>query len=84
VRSCGASGRRPGRAVADVTLAGIASKAKLSRIETGKGSVKITHVWALCRLYGADHETTDALAALTPGTQTDDWWESYGSLVVPE
>jgi hypothetical protein len=70
--------------VADVTAAGLASKAKLSRIETGKAAVKVADIWALCRLYGADQATTDALAALAPGTQAEGWWETFGSIVVPD
>jgi hypothetical protein len=70
-----------GKDVADVTEAGLGSKAKMSRIETGKGPVRVADVRALCWLYGVDAATTDALAALAPGTQQEDWWESLG--VVP-
>jgi transcriptional regulator with XRE-family HTH domain len=73
-----------GKSLADVQEADVASKAKLSRIESGKSPVKLVDVWALCRLYGASPETTDALAALVPGTQQDDWWEAYGSAVVAD
>jgi transcriptional regulator with XRE-family HTH domain len=73
-----------GKSLADVDASGIASKAKLSRIESGKSPVKIVDVWGLCRLYGASPETTDALAALAPGTQQDNWWEAYGSAVVAD
>jgi transcriptional regulator with XRE-family HTH domain len=59
-----------GKDVVDVTEAGLGSKAKMSRIETGKGSVRVADVRALCWLYGADAATTDALAALAPGTPT--------------
>lgn len=65
-----------GKDVADVTEAGLGSKAKMSRIETGRGPVRIADVRALCWLYGADAATTDALAALAPGTQQEDWWEA--------
>jgi transcriptional regulator with XRE-family HTH domain len=63
-----------GKKVTDVTEAGIASKAKMSRIEAGQGPVKMADIRALCWLYGADAATTDALAALAPGTQQEDWW----------
>jgi hypothetical protein len=63
-----------GKDVADVTEAGYGSKAKISRIETGKGPVKVADIRGLCWLYGADQATTEALAALAPGTQTEDWW----------
>jgi hypothetical protein len=65
-----------GKDVMDVTEAGLGSKAKMSRIETGKGPVRVADVRALCWLYGVDGPTTDALAALAPGTQQEDWWES--------
>ena len=73
-----------GKDVADVTEAGLGSKAKISRIETGKGPVRVADIRGLCWLYGADNATTDALAALAPGTQQEDWWEAYGATVVPD
>ena len=73
-----------GKDVVDVTEAGLGSKAKISRIETGKGPVKIADVRTLCWLYGADAATTEALAALAPGTQQESWWEEYGAAVVPD
>ena len=75
---------KAGKEVADVVETGIASKAKIHKIEAGKLPVKIVDVWALCRLYGTDSATTDALAALAPGTQTPDWWEAWGTVVVPD
>ncbi|MCO1659114.1 helix-turn-helix domain-containing protein [Pseudonocardia humida] len=72
-----------GKKVTDVIEAGIASKAKMSRIEAGQGPVKMADIRALCWLYGADPATTDALAALAPGTQQEDWWEADPG-VVPE
>jgi Domain of unknown function (DUF5753)/Helix-turn-helix domain len=75
---------KAGKEVADVVEAGIASKAKIHKIEAGKGMVKLVDVWALCRLYNADSATTDALAALAPGTQQEDWWEAWGTVVVPD
>lgn len=71
-----------GKDVIDVTEAGLGSKAKMSRIETGKGPVRIADVRALCWLYGVDPAATDALAALAPATQQEDWWEALG--VVPD
>src|SRR6478609_9224160 len=75
---------RGGKDVLDVTEAGLGSKAKISRIETGKGPVRVADIRALCWLYGADNATTDALAALAPGTQQEDWWEAPGAGVVPD
>lgn len=68
----------------DVVESGIGSKAKISRIENGRLPVKMADIRALCWLYGADQATADALAALAPGTQQDDWTEQYGETVVPE
>src|ERR1700755_659515 len=65
-----------GKDVRDVTEAKLGSKAKISRIETGKGPVRLADVWALCRFYGADAETTEALSSLVPGTQQETWWEA--------
>ena len=73
-----------GKDIADVVTAGLASKAKLNRIEFGKGPVRVADVWALSRLYGADQATTDELAALAPATSEREWWETYGRVVVPD
>jgi hypothetical protein len=87
-RQLGAKLRRlrdaAGKSMADVKASGLASPAKLSRIENGQGPVKIADVRALCWLYNASSETTDALAALAPGTQEEDWWQPLGAAVVPE
>jgi Domain of unknown function (DUF5753)/Helix-turn-helix domain len=87
-RQLGAKLRRlrlaAGKDVGDVTEAGLGSKAKISRIETGKGPVRVADIRALCWLYGVDGPTTDALAALAPGTQQEAWWEELGTAVVPE
>src|SRR3954466_8967747 len=72
-----------GKDVIDVTEAELGSKAKISRIETGKGPVRVADIRALCWLYGADNPTTDALAALAPGTQQEDWWETAGPVSCP-
>ena len=75
---------KAGKDVADVVEAGLASKAKISRIENGRGAVKINDVLALAWLYGLDQATADALAGLAPATQQEDWWEPYSSAVVPD
>lgn len=73
-----------GKTFADVDTAGLASKAKMSRVESGKGPVKIADVMALCWLYGASQQTTETPTALAPGTQQEDWWEAFGAAVVPD
>lgn len=65
----------------DVEQAGLASRVKLWRIESGKTSIKIGDVRALCWLYETDAATTDALAALAPGTSARGWWEDYGDVL---
>jgi transcriptional regulator with XRE-family HTH domain len=65
----------------DVEEAGLASRAKIWRIESGKTSIRIADVRALCWLYGADTVTTDALAALATGTSARGWWEDYGDVL---
>jgi len=65
----------------DVVDAKMLSRAKLSRIENGTVSVKISDVWALCRIYAADEKTTDALAGLAAGTTEQNWWEDYSDVM---
>ena len=65
-----------GKSVKDVMLTRIASKAKMSRLETGKVAVRSADLLALCRFYGVDEPLIGALRALVPGTQQDDWWEA--------
>ena len=61
-----------GKDYADVAEAGIASKAKLHRIETGQTSIRVPDTIALCRLFGADDATTDSLMAMAPATASGD------------
>src|SRR6266568_3434625 len=65
----------------DVVEAGLASRAKLWRIESGKTAIKIGDVRALCWLYKVDQATTDALAELAKGTSTRGWWEEYSDVL---
>src|SRR6266516_1683129 len=67
-----------GKTEREVEEAGIARRVKLWRIESGKTSVRMADVRALCWLYGTDGPTTDALAALATGTSGQGWWEDYG------
>ena len=75
---------KAGKSIADVVEAGVGSTATIYRVEAGKVPVKITTTRTMCWLYGADSATTEALAALAPGTTTEDWWEPYSSVVVPD
>jgi transcriptional regulator with XRE-family HTH domain len=60
---------------ADVVESGLASRAKLWRIESGQTAIKIADVRALCWLYKVDQSTTDALAKMAQGSSTRGWWE---------
>jgi transcriptional regulator with XRE-family HTH domain len=70
-----------GKSMADMASIKIMSVAKLYRIESGTTAVKISDVWALCRVYGADEKTTDALAGLAAGTNDKGWWHDYGDIM---
>lgn len=65
----------------EVERAKVCSRVTLWRIESGKAPVKMTTVRGLCWFYGADPETTDALAALATGTTEQGWWESHDDVV---
>jgi transcriptional regulator with XRE-family HTH domain len=75
---------KAGKKSADVTAAGIASRAKLARIEAGQTPVKMADVMALCWLYEASQAATRDLVALAPGTQQEDWTELYAQAVLPD
>jgi len=70
-----------GKTAADVHAAGIASKAKLARIEAGIGQVKMADVRALCWLYGVDQANTDTLAELALNIAGEGFWEDYGDVM---
>jgi transcriptional regulator with XRE-family HTH domain len=59
------------------------SEAKLWRIETGQTSLRSHDVEAMCRVYGATPELTEALMGLAKETKARGWWHSYGD-VIPE
>jgi transcriptional regulator with XRE-family HTH domain len=56
--------------------AGIASLAKLARIEQGLTSIRPGDVRELCLLYGVSPETTERLVEMARGTRHEEWWES--------
>jgi transcriptional regulator with XRE-family HTH domain len=55
---------------------GIASLAKLARIEHGLTSIRPGDVRELCLLYGVPQETTERLVEMARGTRAEEWWES--------
>jgi transcriptional regulator with XRE-family HTH domain len=59
------------------------SEAKLWRVETGQVSLRSLDAEAMCRIYGAPAETTQALMGLAKETKTRGWWHAYGD-VIPE
>jgi hypothetical protein len=59
------------------------SEPKLWRIETGQTSLRSLDVEAMCRIYGASPELTQALMALAKETKAKGWWHAYGD-VIPE
>jgi transcriptional regulator with XRE-family HTH domain len=73
-----------GKTHGDVEVAGIAGPTKMWRIEKGKVPVKVGDIWALCNLYCAASDITEALVALAQGTRGGAHWEEYGDLVVPD
>jgi len=57
------------------------SEPKVWRIETGQIALRTHDVDLMCRIYGADEETTAALMALAPETRTKDWWRVYAEAI---
>jgi transcriptional regulator with XRE-family HTH domain len=59
------------------------SEAKIWRIETGQVGLRSLDVEAMCKIYGATPELTQALMGLARETKARGWWHSYGD-VIPE
>ena len=59
------------------------SEPKIWRIESGQTGTRQLDVEAMCRIYGALPEMTEALMALAKETKARGWWQSYGD-VIPE
>lgn len=57
------------------------SEAKIWRIETGQTSLRSLDAEAMCRVYGVDPETTEALKGLARETKTRGWWHAYGDVI---
>ena len=53
------------------------------RIETGQTSLRSLDVEAMCRIYGAPADLTEALMGLAKETKARGWWHAYGD-VIPE
>ncbi|MFY1697338.1 MULTISPECIES: helix-turn-helix domain-containing protein [unclassified Solwaraspora] len=59
------------------------STPKIWRIETGATSMRSLDVEAMCKVYGASPEITEALMGLAKETRARGWWHSYGD-AIPE
>ena len=59
------------------------SEAKMWRIETGQTSLRSLDVEAMCKIYGAPADLTEALMGLARETKARGWWQAYGD-VIPE
>ena len=56
------------------------SEAKIWRIETGQTSLRSLDVEAMCRIYGAPADLTEALMGLAKETKARGWWHAYGDV----
>ncbi|MER5884754.1 helix-turn-helix transcriptional regulator [Streptomyces sp. NPDC001941] len=59
------------------------SETKIWRIETGKTPLRSLDVKAMCEIYQAPGDLTEALCALARTTKDKGWWHAYGE-VIPE
>src|SRR4051794_30866843 len=74
------------KTIEDVIYAGVASRAKIWRIEAGRASVKVGDVLAFSRLYKVDSAMTEELIRLAEASKgtgyledfNDETWESIG------
>lgn len=56
---------------------------KIWRIEKGEVAMRSLDVEAMCRIYGADAKTTEALMGLAKETKAKGWWHAYG-VAIPD
>jgi transcriptional regulator with XRE-family HTH domain len=59
------------------------SEAKMWRIETGHTGLRSLDVEAMCKIYAAPADLTEALMGLAKETKARGWWHAYGD-VIPE
>lgn len=59
------------------------SPVKIWRIESGQTSMRSLDVEAMCKIYGATADVTEALMSLAKETKAKGWWHSYGD-AIPE
>ncbi len=70
-----------GFSTVDVAGTKIVSRDKLYRLEKGRSPVKQGDILALCRMYKANAEQTDALVELAEKTSVESFWEQYSDLM---
>jgi transcriptional regulator with XRE-family HTH domain len=70
-----------GKTAEDVSITGVASRAKLWRIESGRVVVSMGDVLALARVYGAGNEVVDELVRLAEATTGSGYLEDFGASV---
>ncbi|MFI7273777.1 helix-turn-helix domain-containing protein [Streptomyces sp. NPDC049879] len=54
------------------------SEQKVWRIETGQVAMRTLDVRAMCEIYGASQDMTEALQGLARETKARGWWHTYG------
>ncbi|HYS38309.1 MAG TPA: helix-turn-helix transcriptional regulator [Pseudonocardiaceae bacterium] len=59
------------------------SPVKIWRIESGQTSMRALDVEAMCKVYGATQDVTDAMTSLAKETKAKGWWYSYDD-AIPE
>src|SRR4051794_1737820 len=69
------------KTIEDVIYAGVASRAKVWRIEAGRTSVKVGDVLALSRFYNVDGAMTDELIRLAEASKGTGYLEELGTEV---
>ncbi|MEO3925940.1 helix-turn-helix transcriptional regulator [Micromonosporaceae bacterium B7E4] len=57
------------------------SMPKIWRIESGATSMRSLDVEAMCRIYGASPQMTEALTGLAKETRARGWWHCYGDAI---
>ncbi|MFF9350958.1 helix-turn-helix domain-containing protein [Streptomyces sp. NPDC014734] len=57
------------------------SEAKMWRIETGQTALRSLDVQAMCLVYGAPPDLTEALMGLAKETKARGWWQAYGDSI---
>ncbi|MEV8477618.1 helix-turn-helix transcriptional regulator [Streptomyces sp. NPDC051173] len=57
------------------------SSTTLWRVEQGRVSSRGVEVKAMCDLYGASRELTEALVGLAKETKAKGWWHAYGDVI---